>query len=262
MTEKSIVVTGASGGIGAALAKQLSARGDKILLAARTQTKLETIATECGKNTIPAVADVTKREDVIKLCEDAIREFGNLDVWVNNAGRGIVRSVLDLTDEDFDEMMLSNVKSALYGMQAVIPHFKKRGMGHLINVSSYLGRVPWITFRSAYSAAKSALNVLTANLRMELRSEYPNIHVSLVLPGAVSTEFGANSLHIESAKIPPGFRSLHGVQSPEEVAAIIVQLIDKPEAEVYTNPIQGESAKRYYRDVAVFEEELAKQMQS
>ena len=76
---------------------------------------------------------------------------------------------IQLTDEDFDEMMRVNVKSVLYGMQAVLPHFKKRGQGHLINVSSMLGRVPFAGFRSGYSAAKHALNSLTANLRMELK---------------------------------------------------------------------------------------------
>jgi NAD(P)-dependent dehydrogenase (short-subunit alcohol dehydrogenase family) len=79
--------------------------------------------------------------------------------------------VLDLTDEDFDQMMVVNAKSALYGMQAIVPHFKERGAGHLINISSALGRVPFASYRSAYSAAKAALGSLTANLRMDLRAE-------------------------------------------------------------------------------------------
>ena len=89
---------------------------------------------------------------------------------------------LDLTDEDFDLMMTINTKSALYGMQAIVPYFKEHGTGHLINISSALGRIPFASYRSAYSASKAALNSLTANLRMDLRATYPNIHISVVMP--------------------------------------------------------------------------------
>jgi len=88
----------------------------------------------------------------------ALAKFGHIDVWVNNAGRGISRLVSELTDEDIDEMMLVNVKSALYGMQAVLAHFGERGSGRIINVSSMLGRVPFAPIRSAYPASKHALN--------------------------------------------------------------------------------------------------------
>jgi short-subunit dehydrogenase len=111
-----------------------------------------------------------------------------VDVWINNAGRGIGYKVLDLTEADFDEMMAVNVKSALFGMQAIVPHFMERERGHLINISSYLSRVPAVSFRSGYHAAKHALNALTANLRMDLR-QFTAIHVSLVMPGLVATEF-------------------------------------------------------------------------
>jgi short-subunit dehydrogenase len=112
---------------------------------------------------------------------------------VNNAGRGITRPVLELTDDDVDDMIAVNVKSALYGMQAAVPHFVERGSGHLINVSSFLGRVPIASVRSVYSAAKAALNSLTANLRMDLRARAPGVHVSLVMPGLVATDFARNA---------------------------------------------------------------------
>ena len=116
------------------------------------------------------VTDVTKRKDVERLRDAALKKFGHVDVWVNNAGRGIGKNVMELTDEDLDEMIRVNVKSVLYGMQAIVPHFQQRGKGHLINVSSFLGRVPLAAFRSAYNAAKHAVNALTANLRMDLRN--------------------------------------------------------------------------------------------
>jgi short-subunit dehydrogenase len=163
-----------------------------------------------------------------------------------------VRPVLELTDADFDTMMAVNVKSALYGIQAIMPHFKERGSGHIINVSSFLGRVPAAAFRSAYNAAKHALNALTANLRMDLRAEYPNIHVSLVMPGAVSTEFHTNALHS-----PEELRPLINAQTPEEVATVMIDVIDHPRPEAYTNPVvQMPQVQRYYADVAAFEEAL------
>ena len=164
-----------------------------------------------------------------------------MDVWVNNAGRGITKPVSALTDADFDEMMLVNVKSALYGMQAVLPHFQGRGRGHIINLSSMLGRVPYVAVRSAYCAAKHALNALTANLRMELREHWPDIHVSTVSPGVVATEFGVHALG-------GGFdsRQMPNAQSVEEVAQVIADLIEHPQADVYTRPGMRDWVVSYY----------------
>ena len=90
-------------------------------------------------------------------------------------------------------MMTVNVKSALYGMQAIAPHFIARGRGQIVNVSSMLSRVPFATFRSAYNAAKAALNALTANARVDLAREHPGIQVTLVMPGLVRTDFQRNA---------------------------------------------------------------------
>jgi short-subunit dehydrogenase len=255
MAEKVIVITGASGGIGAVLAKQLAARGDKLVLAARREAELKKVSGDCGADTRPVVADVTQRADVEHVRDEALRAFGYVDVWINNAGRGIGRQVLDLTDADFNEMMAVNTKSALYGMQAIVPHFKERGEGHLINVSSALGRIPFASYRSVYCAAKAALNSLTASLRMDLRAEYPHIHVSVVMPPMVSTDFARNALH--GTPMPPGgFRPGSEGQTPEQVAAAMVDLIDHPKPELYTNPGQAETVARYYADVATFEENM------
>ena len=251
---KVIVITGASSGIGAALARQLAVRGEYLMLAARRAKELGQLARSCGRDTFAFTTDVTRRQDVIRLRDEALRTFDHIDVWINNAGQGIYSKVLDLTDEDFDAMMAVNVKSALYGMQAIVPHFQERKQGHLINVSSMLGRVPFVSFRSAYSASKSALNSLTANLRMDLRTEYPDIHVSLVLPGVVSTEFASNAMHALESIAP-----FQMAQTAEEVAAVIVDLIDHPRVECYTNPgAQLEQVKRYFNDIEAFEESIGK----
>jgi len=257
MTSKIIVITGASSGIGASMAKLLAERGDKVVLAARRLAALKQVAEQCGAGALPIVTDVTCRADVEHLRDEALRAFGQVDVWINNAGRGINRHVLELTDEDFDQMMAINTKSALYGMQAIVPYFKDRGEGHLINVSSALGRVPFASYRSVYSASKAALNSLTANLRMDLRATYPNIHVSMVMPPMVSSDFAKNALY--STPLPPGgFHSGATSQTPEQVAAAIVELIEHPRAEIYTNPGQSEMVVRYYTDVAAFEENMSR----
>jgi NADP-dependent 3-hydroxy acid dehydrogenase YdfG len=250
-TGKVIVLTGASSGIGATLARQLGGQGHRLALAARREQELAEVAAECGPETLAVVTDVTRRQDVLALRDRALAAFGQVDVWINNAGRGIGKPVLEVTDEDFDEILAVNTKSALYGMQAIVPHFQARGSGHLINVSSFLGRVPLASIRSVYSAAKAALNSLTANLRMDLSREYPGIHVSLVMPGLVATAFASNAL----GGTPPGPPPTGPMQpqTPEEVAAAIAHLIEHPVPEIYTNPVSAELARRYYADVAAFE---------
>jgi short-subunit dehydrogenase len=150
-------------------------------------------------------------------------------------------------------MMAVNVKSALYGMQAVAPHFAERGIGHIINISSVLSRVPSATYRSAYNAAKAALNALTANARVDLAVRHPGIHVTLVMPGLVSTDFQKNAVG-GSPPLPPGIPS----QTPREVAAAIAKVIEQPVAEIYTNPALAAVALKYLQDVGAFELDAAR----
>lgn len=252
MDKKVIVITGASSGIGAALAHRLEAQGHNLVLGARRRELLEEVAGAAGDRAVSLVTDVTRRADVERLRDAALDAFGHVDVWVNNAGRGISRQPLELTDADVDEMMDVNFRSALYGMQAIVPHFKERGAGHVINVSSFLGRVPLVTFRSAYNAAKAALNALTANVRMELREDFPDIHVSLVMPGVVATDFHRNALGAPSGARAPG-GSRVPAQSADEVAERMVDLIAHPVAELYTNPASAQIALLYFENVEAFE---------
>jgi NADP-dependent 3-hydroxy acid dehydrogenase YdfG len=246
---KTIVITGASSGIGAAIARRLGRDGNNLALAARRAEPLEAVAAECGPGALAVVTDVTRREDVERLRDEALRAFGAVDVWINNAGRGITRSVLDLTDADLDEMMAVNVKSALYGMQAIVPHFIERGRGHLINISSFLGRVPIAAHRSAYNAAKAALNALTANLRADVASK--GVNVSLVMPGLVSTEFARNVIGTPSAAPPPWTAgATMQPQTAEQVADSVAELIAHPRAEIYTNPASEEMARRYFEELS------------
>jgi NADP-dependent 3-hydroxy acid dehydrogenase YdfG len=229
MSERVVVVTGASTGIGAALAEQLGQRGDVVVLVARRAEVLREVAARCGPKAVSVTADMTVRADVQRVVTDALTRFGHIDVWVNNVGQGITRMPSELTDEDIDDMIRVNVKSALYGMQEVLPHFKAQGRGHVINVSSMLGRMPFALFRSAYNGAKHFLNALTANFRAEVQATHPDIQFSLVSPGVVFTEFGLRARHggVDSRTLPQG-------QTPEAVAAVIVGVINSREPDVYT----------------------------
>ena len=257
MSPKTTVITGASSGIGAALAKELGSRGHQLVLGARREKELKEVTTQVGTKAIPVVIDATRRQDVERLCDAAIGEFGHVDVWVNNAGRGIGKTVMELTEDDLDDMIDVNLKSVFYGMRAIIPHFQQRGEGHLINVSSFLGRVPMATYRSAYNAAKSAANILTANLRMDLRIKYPRVHVSLVMAGFVDTDF--HKIAGTPFPVKAGTRVGQApVQSAEEVAGQIASLIEHPVAELYTNPGLRDLTVRYYQDVGAFEESMGR----
>lgn len=241
MPGRNVVITGASAGIGAALAERLAAAGDRVVLVARREHELHEVAARCGANALPLVADLTSRDAVKKVVHDALEWCGHIDVWVNNVGRGITRLVSQLSDGDLDEMIRVNVRSALYGMQEILPHFIERGRGHIINVSSGLGRMPMFPPRSAYGASKHFLNALTANLRDELREEHPGIQVSLVSPGVVATEFGNNAVYggVDS-------RSLPSAQPVDEVADVIARVIDTRAPDVYTRRGMRQSVIDYY----------------
>jgi NADP-dependent 3-hydroxy acid dehydrogenase YdfG len=242
---KVVVVTGASAGIGEKLAIELGGRGSSLVLAARRGPLLSDVAARAGAPVETVVADVTVRADVERIARRALDRFSRVDVWINNAGRAITKKTQDLTDEDLDIMMRDNVKSALYGVQAILPHYMDRGRGHIVNVSSMLGRTPFAPIRSAYCAAKHALNSLTENLRMDLAASHPGIAVVCVMPGVVATDFGKNAIGGG-----PDSRALPGAQAPEEVARIIADRIGEGRLDVYMNDGMLDRVLGYYRDLA------------
>jgi NADP-dependent 3-hydroxy acid dehydrogenase YdfG len=241
MSDKVVVITGASAGIGAAVAQALAKRGMSLVLVARRTNELKEVAVRCGAQAHPIVADASRRADVCRVVDEAIARFGHIDVWINNVGQGISRLPSQLTDEDIDHIIQVNVKSALYGMQEVLPHFKSRNAGQVINVSSMLGRVPFAVIRSAYCGAKHFLNALTATFRAEVQQTHPGIQFSLVSPGAVRTDFGLNAVHGG-----PDSRQLPDSQSAEEVAAVIADVIETPRPDVYTRAGARERVAGYF----------------
>lgn len=229
MADKVIVVTGASSGIGAAAGELLAGRGNFVVLVARRPDALQAVVDRCGGRASAAIADMTDRGEVRRVISDTLAALDRIDVWINNVGQGITRVPSELTDDDIDVVMRVNVKSALYGMQEVLPHFKERGDGHIVNISSMLGRIPYAMPRSAYCGAKHFLNALTATFREEVQQTHPDIQFSLISPGVVWTNFGLNALHggPDSRQLPDG-------QTPEEVAGVIASVVETRAPDVYT----------------------------
>ncbi len=246
MRDKVVVITGASGGIGAAVGELVSSRGGSVVLVARREAPLREVAARCGPNAIPIVADMTVRENVRLVVAQSLARFGHVDVWVNNVGRGINRVPSELTDDDIDDMVRINVKSALYGMQEILPHFKERGSGQVINISSVLGRIPFAVFRSSYNGAKHFLDALTSNFRSEVQETHSGIQVTLVSPGVVRTDFGNNARHGG-----PDSRQLPNSQSADEVAEVIVNVMETRLPDVYTRAGTCDRVMQYYETLGV-----------
>jgi NADP-dependent 3-hydroxy acid dehydrogenase YdfG len=244
MKDKVVVITGASGGIGEATAVEVARRGASVVLVARREGALRAVAAKCGAAAHAIVADVTRRDEVRRVVDESIATFGRIDVWVNNVGRGISRAPSELTDEDIDEAIRANVKTALYGMQEVLPHFKARGEGQVINISSMLGRIPFAVIRSAYNGAKHFLNALTANFRTEVQATHPGIQFTIVSPGVVRTDFGLNARHGG-----PDSRTLPNSQSAEDVAAVIADAIESRVSDAYTPKGAHARVVEYYSSI-------------
>lgn len=226
---KVVVITGASGGIGAAVAERITRDGATAILVARRADALREVEARCAGRAIVMPADMTKRGEVHRVVTELMLRVDHLDVWINNVGRGITRVPSELTDADLDAMIDVNVRTALYGMQEALPIFKAQGQGHFITLSSMLGRVPSVLRRSAYSASKHFLNALTENFRTEVQETHPGIQFSLVSPGVVHTDFGKHAMHGG-----PDSRALPNGQPVDEVAEVIAGVIVSRRPDVYT----------------------------
>lgn len=191
LAEQVILITGASAGIGAALARQLAREflGIRLVLAARNQEKLEAVATDClkvGAEVLVVPSDLARVEQVKALAHSALDRFGCVDALVNNAGYGQMGPVELIAPEDAQRQFAVNFHAPLVLTQTLIPTMRDRGGGRIINISSLGGRVAFPA-GGMYSASKFALEALSDVLRMELGAF--NIKVSVIEPGPVTTEF-------------------------------------------------------------------------
>lgn len=188
---KVAVITGASMGIGEAIAKLFSDHGARVVLLSRDPGRAEEARARIGhqENTLALACDVGHREEIDRVIGLAIHHFGRIDIWVNNAGHGLMDSVAEADMANVRTTFESNFFGTLMGMQAVIPIMKQQSGGAIINISSVAGHIP-LPFNSIYSATKFAMNAIGKAARIELVKA--NINIMTVCPGYVRTNFSAN----------------------------------------------------------------------
>ena len=194
ITDKVVVITGASSGIGESTAKLLAEQGAKVVLGARRSKKIDAVVQEIsasGGKAIGLTADVTKRSEVEDLIRKAVDSFGRVDVLVNNAGIMPIAPMADLKVEEWDRQIDVNIKGLLYGVAAALPHMLKQKSGHIINITSVFGIKVFAPGGTVYCATKAAGRALTEGLRIELHSQ--NIRCTMISPGAVATELAESS---------------------------------------------------------------------
>lgn len=219
LKDKSILITGGSSGIGRAVALRAAKDGAKVLVAARTEEKLQKVVEEieaAGGKGYYRVTDVTNPEEVKALFKYAVETLGCLDVVFNNAGLGYVKRIYELTDDEIAKMINVNVLGITYVAKYASQVLKEQKSGHLINTSSLAGLIT-IPQWSVYVATKWAVTGLTDSIRQELKPF--GIKVTSLHPGAVDTNFFSK----EKANID--IAQLDAVISPEAVAEAVYEAI-------------------------------------
>ncbi|MGE5589722.1 MAG: SDR family oxidoreductase [Bacillota bacterium] len=209
------LVTGASRGIGRAIAEAYGREGARLGLFARSQQELEKVAAAVSGETLVLPGDVTRAQDVNSAVERLLAQWGRIDVLVNNAGVGHFAPLSDLTEEQWDHMMAVNLKGPFLCTKAVWPIFVRQKGGHVINISSVAGTTTK-EGGAGYSATKWGLRAVTDTLMKEAKPH--KIKVSLIAPGSVDTYFNDKA---------PGQGPSHALK-PEDVAQVALDIAAAP----------------------------------
>jgi len=222
--DKVIVITGASSGIGAYAARKLAELGAKVVLAARREDQLKTLAAEIGENAIYVVTDVAKRTDLDNLIQQAIAKFGRVDVMWNNAGIMPISFFEEGHVDEWDKMIDINIKGVLYSINAVLPHMLQRGEGHILSTSS-VGGLKTSPGIGVYSGTKFAVKAIMETLREEVAQ---TIKVTTIYPGATKSELGRD---ITSPKIKGLYGNLTNMPKLDEeaIANAVIYAISQPD---------------------------------
>jgi 3-oxoacyl-[acyl-carrier protein] reductase len=223
LTGRVAVVTGGSRGIGYAIADALAGAGASVVIGARTAGDVEQAARELEKKhstarCIGVRCDVRSRQDCESLIERAAAELGGIDILINNAGIGRFATVEEMSAEDWDAVIGTNLNSAFYCTHAALPHLKKNAAGWVINMGSLAGKNPFAR-GAAYNASKFGLLGFSEALMLEVRHD--GVRVSCIMPGSVATAFSHpdnSSKKGEEWKI-----------GAEDVAQIVLDLLAMPE---------------------------------
>lgn len=187
-----VVVTGASQGIGAAIARHFALEGTRLALIARNREKLETVANDLPlpRKEILVLPTDMRNASAVRIAVQSVRDsFGGIDIFINNAGVGINKPVVELSEEEFDTIFETNVKAVFHTFRELIPLFQKQGGGQIINISSGAARIgaPGL---AAYAASKAALNILSESVAGEVRND--NIKISVLSPASTETRLMSN----------------------------------------------------------------------
>jgi short-subunit dehydrogenase len=232
ITDRVLLVTGASSGIGAALAPQLAAKGATVGIVARRADRLETVLAVCKEHAPDSrmwTADLSDLDAAERVANEAREEFGHVDVLVNNAATGKRKLVQTLTTDDVDITMRTNFTSPIRMAMALLPHMLERGSGLIVNVSSMGGRLG-IAHEAAYCASKFAMAGWSESARLDL--DGTGVRVKLVLPGPIATEIW----EVQPGELPGLYDG--PFVSAADCAADIVAAIEDPDGFEYYVPEQ------------------------
>jgi len=216
------IVTGASKGIGRAIAGRLASEGAQVVLSSRTQAPLEEAAAEIsrqGLKAIPLVTDVSSEEQVNQLVKSTVQKFGRIDILVNNAGFGIFKSAAELTVDEFDSMWRVNMRGVFLATKAVLPHMSAAKSGDIVNICSLAGKNGF-KGGTGYGATKWALRGFATSLMLEVREN--NIRVITVFPGSVETGFSTTGKRGEN------------ITQPEDVADAVFFAVSAPRRSMFS----------------------------
>jgi 3-oxoacyl-[acyl-carrier protein] reductase len=221
LKEKIAVVTGGSRGIGFDIASALVGEGSKVYICGRDsghlKSALKKLQSGAKDRADGVVADVRKYADCRKVVHGAAERFGGLDILVNNAGIGIFKPVDQLTPEEWDSVIETNLSGTFYCCREAIPFMRRRGGGYIFNISSLAGVNPFAG-GSAYNASKFGMNGFSEAIMQDVR--YDGIRVSYIMPGSVDTAFN----HAPQFKDPNGAWKLSG----EDIAKAVIDLYKFP----------------------------------
>ncbi|WP_159477767.1 SDR family oxidoreductase [Dyadobacter sp. 3J3] len=223
---KVVAITGASSGIGKAIAKALAKNGVKVVLGARRKDQLSKIVEEIrndGGDAVFTITDVKKKSDLVRLVSVSIEQYGKLDVIINNAGISQLSRIDDLDVDGWEEMIDINFKAVLYGMAAAIPVFKQQQSGHIINIISTSG-IKIVPMQGVYSATKNAVRTITEAFRQESDGK---IRITGISPGFVKTGL-ADEMKNQEIKTAI-LKNMDALAiSPEAIASAVIYAISQP----------------------------------
>ena len=200
ISDKVVVITGASSGLGEATARHLAAKGARLVLAARRLDRLEALVAEivaAGGQAIAVQTDVTVKADADAMIAAGVEAFGRVDVLVNNAGYMAIAPMSAARTDEWDKMIDINIKGLLYGVAAALPVFEAQGSGHFVNISSIAGRKVFSPGGTVYSGTKFAVSAISEGLRHEVGGK---IRVTVVSPGAADSELKHGSSDADALK--------------------------------------------------------------